>query len=103
MENFSEQSSEELADFVTRRAGELALAAAELARRHRGPSHESDVPQPLIGPDEACALLGMHKRALYRLEKEGRLPFAKSRNQKDRCYDRAGLLKWRDRQVSKAA
>lgn len=52
----------------------------------------------LIGPDEACALLGMSKRTLYRLEAAGRLPFARSRSQKDRAYDKPLAVKWRGHQ-----
>lgn len=52
----------------------------------------------LIGPDEACAELHMSRRKLYALEKAGRLPFARSRSQKDRAYSKTLLLKWRDRQ-----
>lgn len=79
----------------------VVAVAADTARRLTLVSQSSradDVVENLIGPDEALALLGMTRRTLYRLEAAGRLPFARSRSQKDRAYSKALLLKWRDRQ-----
>jgi excisionase family DNA binding protein len=94
VENLSELNDEEFKLHVRAVADETSRRLTLAAQANRTPVAVEN----LIGPDEACALLGMKKRTLYRLEKARGLPFARSRSQKDRAYDLAGLLKWRDRQ-----
>jgi hypothetical protein len=98
MDSASKMSDAELTLAVASAAAALAEMTAELGRRASLPRHdESDPVDALIGPDEACVLLHMKRRRLYALEKAGGLPFARSRSQKDRAYNKAALLKWRDK------
>jgi hypothetical protein len=98
VETLANHSDAELVEIalsiVNEQARRLSLVGALAAPK---------APTPLIGWQDACALLGMTQRRLYALERAGKLPFAKSRSQKDRAYDRDALVNWRDRQVSKAA
>lgn len=103
--NFSEHTTEDLKAFVARCLVELGEATAELARRatpaERG--HEGGhVGAPLsVGVEAACTTLGMDKDLLYRLERNGKIPFACGTSRKDHRYNYAGMVEWSRKQRAK--
>jgi hypothetical protein len=104
-ESISKSTGTELIQRVAAATRELAAMTAELERR-ANLAERHDVPADpvrLVGPEEACRILGMTKRRLYALERAHKLPFAKSRSQKDRAYAVDEMAKWVTRQTSKAA
>jgi predicted DNA-binding transcriptional regulator AlpA len=86
-----------------RLAGVLAQAQAELMARIVAPRPAAAVPVTgNLSAEDAAAKLGMSVHWLYREARRNRLPFAARLGRRVVC-DAAGLERWRQRRVGRAA